>query len=120
MGRQPGTHPNKADETWRDFSACFGADPDIFFPNVTDHGAKNRSTLRYVATVQERYCFNCPVMGECFDYAIKTRAEGIWGGMFFSSSTARNSGRWLTEKRGELLAQAVEFRQAKTGDTTAA
>ena len=56
-------------EPWREFAACVGKDPDLFFPR------------RGGATEPARQvCAGCPVKADCLDHALKHRETfGIWG-----------------------------------------
>lgn len=55
---------------WAVYSACRDADPELFF-------AKTRADERAALAV----CSACPVVEECLEFAIETRARfGIWGG----------------------------------------
>jgi WhiB family redox-sensing transcriptional regulator len=49
-----------------------GVDPELFFPDSMDH-AKIKEA--------KAVCKECPVTLECLTFAIKTRSEGIWGGL---------------------------------------
>ena len=49
-----------------------GVDPEIFFPDSMDH-----------AKIQEAkaVCKGCSVTVECLTFALRTRSEGVWGGL---------------------------------------
>jgi len=54
---------------WMDEGLCRQSDPDLFQPD------------NYVQSQQARkICRACPVQDPCLDYAIRTKADGIWGG----------------------------------------
>ncbi|MFG3276191.1 WhiB family transcriptional regulator [Streptomyces luteogriseus] len=61
----------KAD--WRDQSACRDQDPEGWFPSATNgHAVK----------AAKGYCFACPVMVQCAQFALRTRQDvGVWGGL---------------------------------------
>jgi WhiB family redox-sensing transcriptional regulator len=62
-----------ADDGWRDDAACRSADPDIFFPEPSDHV----SAAKAVAV-----CAACPVSDACLRDALETGDEyGIRGGL---------------------------------------
>lgn len=56
---------------WVDKSACADMNPDIFFPKKGDY-----RTLMLAKSI----CADCVVKEECLEYAIKTRASGVYGG----------------------------------------
>ena len=62
--------PTGHDMTWRADAACNGADLDLFFPEKGEHGL-----------AAKRICARCPVLTDCLEFALTTRATGIWGGM---------------------------------------
>ncbi len=62
-----------AKRDWRQWAACLGADPGLFFPH------RGRGLVRPALKV----CARCVVIEECLDYALEigTSADfGIWGG----------------------------------------
>ena len=64
-----------ADYTWRVDAICRDTDPELFFPVGTTGYA-----LLQIARAKE-VCGQCPVQGECLDYALETNQDsGIWGG----------------------------------------
>ncbi len=62
--------PAGHDMTWRADAACRDADLDLFFPEKGEHGL-----------AAKRICARCPVLTDCLEFALTTRATGIWGGM---------------------------------------
>lgn len=57
--------------TWRDYAACLGMDPDLFFPERGES----------VAAAKE-VCQDCPVRLTCLQYALDNNEKfGIWGGV---------------------------------------
>lgn len=57
-------------QPWMDKAACLGVDPDLFFPD------RGKTTID-----AKRVCFECPVRGECLEYALdNVERFGIWGG----------------------------------------
>ncbi|MEU6597912.1 WhiB family transcriptional regulator [Streptomyces flaveolus] len=74
---------DRADD-WRDFGACRGVDPELFFTE----GKGQQVQLREAQAV----CWGCPVRQQCGEYAIAAGEYwGIWGGMTQSQlRTARN------------------------------
>ncbi len=59
---------------WHYDAACASgrADPEIFFPPAAG-GQQTAAEARV-------WCFSCPVIAECLDYALRTGQLGIWGG----------------------------------------
>ena len=57
---------------WTDTPACTGIDVEMFF---TDDNLRY-SDLQGVIKI----CNTCPVIQQCFDYAIKYNVNGVWGG----------------------------------------
>lgn len=63
-----------ADE-WRRRAACRDSDPDLFFPAGETGPALDQAELA------KAVCRQCPVRGECLDFALASNQEaGIWGG----------------------------------------
>jgi WhiB family redox-sensing transcriptional regulator len=50
---------------------CAYEDPELFFPDP-------RATWQ--AEAAKAVCLDCPVQQQCLDFALATRAEGVWGG----------------------------------------
>lgn len=58
-------------DMWQDRAACFGIDPDIFFP-ISEEEAGPALT----------YCGACRIREECLAWALKNGERyGVWGGM---------------------------------------
>ena len=85
-----------ADYTWRTKAICKDTDPDLFFPvGTTGHA------LVQIARAKE-VCGECPVRGDCLDYAIETNQDsGIWGGL---AEEERRSIRRLNAARQRMFA----------------
>lgn len=67
-----------ADMAWQDDAACRGADPEIFFPDNSDHRKIVKALL---------WCNGCPVREACLQFALDTEGSlghssrsGIYGG----------------------------------------
>jgi WhiB family transcriptional regulator, redox-sensing transcriptional regulator len=67
--RQPATRD------WRMAAACRHTDPDLFFP-VSSNGQSLEQT-----TQAKALCCGCSVRPACLQFALDTRADGVWGGM---------------------------------------
>ena len=56
--------------SWRDDAACAGMNHELFFPPVGQTTREARIA-----------CANCPVQGECLEFAVVTKqTHGVWGG----------------------------------------
>ena len=56
---------------WQDRAACFGIDPDVFFPITEDQA---ESALAF--------CNVCRIREDCLAWALKNGERyGVWGGM---------------------------------------
>lgn len=63
------THPSPPDQ-WQERAACFGVDPDIFFP-ITEEEAGHALS----------FCSGCRIREECLAWALKNGERyGVWGG----------------------------------------
>lgn len=70
--------------SWRQRGACWGLDPDIFFPPTDEE-----------ADAAKAVCSTCAVRDECLEFALSTREyEGVWGG-----TTGRERKRILRQRR---------------------
>lgn len=75
---------------------CAGTDADMFYynaheselmiENTTEHNNPYTITNEYLSKV----CGNCPIMVECFEYALLHEEHGYWGG---TSSVQRKAMR---------------------------
>lgn len=80
------TTPQAGNQSWRDKAACKGKDPELFFPPpvnpyTTREERRAFDERRLAAEAQAKaICGTCPVTRECYDWAIATDADGVWGG----------------------------------------
>ncbi|MBO0729111.1 MAG: WhiB family transcriptional regulator [Acidimicrobiaceae bacterium] len=75
-------------ESWRNFAACRGADPTLFFPET------DKPEHRGQIAAAKAICAHCPVRDSCLEYALETRESfGIFGGL--TSSERRRLRRTL-------------------------
>jgi WhiB family redox-sensing transcriptional regulator len=57
-------------DSWQERSACYGLDPEIFFPTSEEEAGLALS-----------YCSACPVRETCLEWAIQNGERyGVWGG----------------------------------------
>lgn len=61
--------------SWRLAAACRSADPELFFP-LSGSGR----ALEQIAEAK-LICAGCPVRRQCLAFAMRTRPQGIWGGL---------------------------------------
>lgn len=63
-------------DAWRHRAACRDSDPDLFFPAGETGPALDQGEAA------KAVCRQCPVRGECLDFALRSNQEaGIWGGV---------------------------------------
>lgn len=73
----------RAEAEWRAKARCAGLDTNEFFPAMGVN-------IRHI----KEFCFECPVVVECGDWAIENRIEhGVWGGLSFNEREAIWLGR---------------------------
>ena len=62
---------------WTQLAACRDEDPELFFPEAW--GGKHNN--EYEAQVQRALgvCAGCPVIDQCFAFAMEHRTVGVWG-----------------------------------------
>ena len=61
--------------SWRDAAACFGTDPEVFFP-VSSSGPAQADVV-----AAKRLCGQCPVKVACLRWALDHGVTaGVWGG----------------------------------------
>jgi WhiB family transcriptional regulator, redox-sensing transcriptional regulator len=60
--------------TWMSLGACYGEDPELFFPVAAAGPA-----LRQI-NAAKAVCRRCTVRAPCLSYAMDAMPEGIWGG----------------------------------------
>jgi len=54
---------------WMDDGLCRETDPDLFQPDNYSQSQQAR-----------KVCEACPVKDPCLEHAVRTKADGIWGG----------------------------------------
>ena len=58
-------------DTWQDKAACYGIDPEIFFPASEED-----------ASLALSYCTACGIREICLAWALRNRERyGVWGGL---------------------------------------
>lgn len=72
---------------WYEDALCAQVDTELFHP---EQGGNSRPA--------KRVCAACPVRAECLDYAMRTKAMGIWGG------TSQRERQALANKRAKGMA----------------
>lgn len=57
-------------DVWQDLAACYGIDPDLFFPPSEDDAGPALA-----------YCGSCSIREMCLAWALKNGERyGVWGG----------------------------------------
>jgi WhiB family redox-sensing transcriptional regulator len=57
-------------DVWQERAACFGVDPDVFFPTTEEE-----------ASPALAHCTGCGIREECLAWALKNGERyGVWGG----------------------------------------
>lgn len=86
---------------WYSKAACKGLPPDLFF-SERELGTQSNNTG---AT---QVCRTCPVILECFDYAVEIGEDqyGVWGGFPPKHRRSRN-----VEKTRKAILQIIESRE---------
>ena len=93
------------DPYWRDWAACAGSEPELFFPAT---GVTPRAALRT--------CGECPVRRPCLTYALNSGSQyGVWGG-----TTANQRRAMLTGKHSTMLAAKIDHRRQRAAALRAA
>lgn len=93
------------DPYWRDWAACAGSEPELFFPAT---GVTPRAALRT--------CGECPVRRPCLTYALNSGSQyGVWGG-----TTANQRRAMLTGKHSTMLAAKIDRRRQRAAALRAA
>lgn len=58
------------DASWKQWAACQGADPELFFPDTGHHNEA------------KKYCADCIVYKDCLKFALDNDITyGVWGGL---------------------------------------
>lgn len=58
---------------WRSQGKCRGMDPQLFYPSA-DNSGRVRKEAREA-------CRDCPVINQCYDYALRNEVYGYWAGL---------------------------------------
>jgi len=104
---------------WQDIAACIGTDTDTFFPQ------HESSITKYSEQVQDgvvalRICQRCPVIAECFAYAMAESSSvyaGIYGGTmpYERQELAKKQGRYVTPGGAPNIDKAIRRQATKQG-----
>jgi len=66
-------------ETWNLKASCRGPESQLFFPPSLPERREEREAREARA---KRICFDCPVLDDCLEFALRVREpHGIWGGL---------------------------------------
>jgi WhiB family redox-sensing transcriptional regulator len=64
------------DVGWMARSVCGGQDLELFFGPDGERQVDREVREVYATQV----CFGCPVIKDCFEYAMERKESGVWGG----------------------------------------
>lgn len=85
---------------WHDRAGCKGQPAHYFFPESKYGDSQNH---RKCVMEARKICMKCPVMKDCFDYAMEANEEyGVWGGVDFYGH------RMSSERRIKRLMKAFD------------
>jgi WhiB family redox-sensing transcriptional regulator len=79
------------DLSWRSQSKCRGMDPQLFYPQVSNNG-KVRKEARDA-------CKECPVINQCYDYALRNEVYGFWAGLDERERESRRRAAGIAPKK---------------------
>jgi WhiB family redox-sensing transcriptional regulator len=99
------------DDSWKEQGICKQVDPELFFP-IAKSGQRAEQ-----AALAIRVCAQCPVIRECWAYAVaKDERFGIWGGADFESGShnSRYMQHLATLLRNEKLAPITRLHAVGT------
>lgn len=82
-------------DNWKSLAKCKNS-TDNFFPYDGWSHTPTPASLKQLEKIKEKYCLQCPVLDECFEYALQSGSTGIWGGILFRTSTRKSI---LTKRR---------------------
>jgi len=98
-----GLDPDNFD--WQDLASCRGMDTNWFYDTYEND--------EVAATAADQICYNCPVITACGLQALEAKEEGLWGGVYWTSSGKPDKSRnkhkteeewkWLEQKLGRKL-----------------
>lgn len=87
-------------KSWREQSACLGADPEWWFPHNSE-GTKKSSGHTANTRKAKKICMECPVRIDCLEYAMSTgQYWGIWGGFDFDERTQLRKTKYAAQRNG--------------------
>lgn len=72
------------DDSFKEFAACRGMDPEFFMPSVGKHGKEAKEVCKgRKATRTDPGTPPCPVRQQCLEYCLSLPGPvvGIWGGL---------------------------------------
>lgn len=71
---------------WKEQAACKDFDTNLFFDKYEEDEALRPAV--------EEFCFNCPVVRQCFAVGISQKQWGVWGGVYLENGkVSREFGR---------------------------
>ena len=86
--------------SWRDYAACRGENPELFFPIGTSDPAVRQ--LKQAKAI----CGRCAVQSVCLEWAMLAGIDdGVWGGL--SEDERRTLKRRTVHKRGHAPSRSL-------------
>jgi len=93
--------PEPNTRNWRNYAACRGTDPDLFFPT-----AEAGPVYRRQVAAAKSLCAGCPVVSMCLAEALVRMPDGIAGGLTAGERRATRRTRRSTVDVEELARHA--------------
>lgn len=95
----------ETDVSWQEKAGCKGHPANLFFLDsangVTTHYRRALEKARQV-------CVKCPVMNECYNYAVQAKEQyGVWGGVDFQVRGKKNRSRACRQQLFEAQRKAM-------------
>lgn len=77
---------------WKEDAACKDLDVNLFFDKYEEE-----PDLRPAI---EEFCFNCPIVRQCFAVGVSQKHIGVWGGVYLENGkVSREFGRHKTKQQ---------------------
>lgn len=76
---------------WRSQGKCRGMDPQLFYPQPNSKGI--------VPKAAQLACKNCPVVNQCYDWALRNEIFGYWAGLDERQREGRRRAAGIIPKR---------------------
>ena len=60
--------------------SCAATDPELFFAQENELEGSARRAKYVNERAAKAICYECPLMGQCLEFALRNNDSGIWGG----------------------------------------